>query len=351
MSRLEQRRQILDLIDEAVMAGACRERACAVLGIASSTLRRWRPQAASSIRSDGRPEALRPVPTNRYSEEERDRIVEVCNQTDFASLPPTQIVPRLADAGLYIGSESTFYRVLQERGQLNARGRSKTRTRRAAPTTHSATAPNQVWMIDVTWLPSRVRGRFFYLYMIEDLYSRFGVHWEAFEEENAEHTQSVIEKAMWREKCVCLPPILHSDNGSALKAQTVQQKLLAMGITASHSRPRVSNDNAYIESMFRSLKYCPSWPSRGFETLADAREWVQQYMQWYNHHHRHSGIQFVTPAQRHRGDDLAILANRRIVYERARTERPDRWSGATRNWAHKSRVHLNPERAELTVKS
>jgi putative transposase len=260
-------------------------------------------------------------------------------------LPPTQIVPALADEGRYIGSESTFYRVLKERGQVNPRGRAKVRVTPTAPTTHIAKGPNEVWMMDVTWLPSRVRGRFFYLYMIEDLYSRFGVYWEVFEEEHGEHTSAVVEKAMWRERCMLAPPILHSDNGSALKAQTVQQKLLQMGITASHSRPRVSNDNAFVESMFRSLKYCPMWPSQGFATIEDAREWVQRYMHWYNHGHRHSGIQFVTPAQRHHGEDGSILANRRALYAQARTARPDRWRRNTRNWDHEGEVALNPVRS------
>jgi putative transposase len=299
----------------------------------------------SEVRIDGRAGAIRPMPSNRYTEAERDLIVETCNSARYASLPPTQIVPALADEDRYIGSESTFYRVLKARGQLNPRGRSKARVKRAAPTTHTAKAPNQVWMMDVTWLPSRVRGRFFYLYMVEDLYSRFAVNWEVFEQENGEHTKSVVEKALWREKCRHAPPVLRSDNGSALKAQTVQQKLLEMGITASHSRPRVSNDNAFVESMFRSLKYCPMWPSQGFETIDDARQWVQQYLQWYTHEHRDSAIKFVTPAQRHTGDDEGILANRRAVYEQARAARPDRWSRHARNWNHEREVSLNPDRS------
>ena len=127
-------------------------------------------------------------------------------------------------------------------------------------------------MMDITWLPSRVGGRFVDLYMIEDLYSRYGVHWEVFESENNEHTNTVFEQGMWRERCVLNPPVLHRDNGSVLKSQLVHQKLLSMGIKPSHLRLRVSNDNAYIESMFRTLKYCPMWPSQGFETVIHARE-------------------------------------------------------------------------------
>ena len=160
--------------------------------------------------------------------------------------------------------------------------------------------------------------------MVEDLYSRFGVSWEVFQSESAYFTRSVIDRAMWRQTFVMSPPVLHTDNDSVFKAQTVAQKLYDLGIKPCRSRPRVSNDNAYIESMFRSLKYCPSWPSQGFESLSAARDWVENFMQWYNHEHKHSGIGFATPAQRHSGEDKVILANRQKVYERAKAARPDR---------------------------
>ena len=202
--------------------------------------------------------------------------------------------------------------------------------------------------MDVTWLPTRVAGRFFYLYMVEDLFSRYGVHWEVFESENGENTKRVIEQAMWREKMLLKPPVLHHDNGGALTAQTVHQKVLSMGITPSRSRPRVSNDNAFIESMFRTLKYCPMWPSQGFETVENARAWVQSFMHWYNHEHRHSGIKFVTPAQRHRGEDVCILQQRDAFYKQQRSNRPDRWSGNTRNWQRQNEMTLNPLKAAMT---
>ena len=201
-------------------------------------------------------------------------------------------------------------------------------------------------MMDVTWLPSRVKGQFFYLYMVEDLFSRCGVHWEVFDAENSENTKTVIERSMWRECCLLKPPVLHRDNGSALKSQTVHQKILSMGIKPSHSRPRVSNDNAFIESMFRTLKYCPMWPSKGFADIQEARDWVGKFMRWYNNVHRHSAIKFVTPAQRHRGEDVAILENRKRFYEQKKAERPDRWCGSTRNWSHIETVTLNPEKQE-----
>jgi len=348
MSTLLQRKEILALVDEAVVSGATYENACAVIGIASSTLRRWCPEG-QAVSSDLRPTALRPTPSNKFSDEERELITETCNRAEFASLPPSQIVPILADRGEYMGSESTIYRELKRTGQLNHRGRSKKRQSKKPAKTHIATGINQVWMMDVTWLPSRVKGQFFYLYMVEDLFSRFGVHWEVFEEENSEHTCQIIEQSMWREKCLLSAPVLHRDNGSVLKSQTVMQKIHDLGIRSSHSRPRVSNDNAFVESLFRTLKYSPSWPSQGFETITEARKWAARFMHWYDHEHKHSALQFVTPAQRHRGEDVAILEKRHELYEQKKREHPNRWSGHTRNWKRDSVMTLNPEKKDTSA--
>ena len=348
MTTLAQRSEILNLVDEAVSGGARHKEACKVIGMAASTLRRWRP-AGDAVQADCRPTAARPIPFGRFSDEERQRIVDTCNRAEYASLPPSQIVPALADQGQYIGSESTIYRELKRVGQLAPRGRAKVRQKRKPPTTHLATAINQVWMLDVTWLPSRVKGQFYYLYMVEDLFSRYGVHWEVFDEENSDHTCQIIEQSVWREKCALHPPILHRDNGSVLKSQTVMQKLRDMGVGSSHSRPRVSNDNAFIESLFRTLKYSPRWPSEGFESLDAARQWANKFMYWYNHEHKHSALKFVTPAQRHRGEDIEILANREEVYQQAKAANPERWSGNTRNWDHQPVMALNPEKIVQAV--
>ena len=132
-----------------------------------------------------------------------------------------------------------------------------------------------------------------------------------------------------------------------MKSCTLQSKLADLGITPSHSRPRVSNDNAYSESLFRTLKYCPQWPSQGFATLEIARDWVRRFACWYNNEHRHSRIKFVTPAQRHRGEDKAILRNRDDLYAYAKSKHPERWSGDTRNWDPVGAVMLNPEKDEI----
>ncbi len=173
------------------------------------------------------------------------------------------------------------------------------------------------------------------------------VGWEVHDSETGERAAELMQRTVMTEQCFRKPLVLHSDNGSPMKSYTLQSKLADLGITPSHSRPRVSNDNAYSESLFRTLKYCPQWPSQGFASLDKARDWVKDFVSWYNHEHRHSRIKFVTPAQRHRGEDKGILEKRTTVYELARSRMPERGSGNTRNWSPAGAVALNPEKEEI----
>ena len=343
MTTPEVRKQVVSDIEHARRDGARLHAACAVMGIADTTLRRWQPKKGREVQYDQRPLVQRPAPQNKLSALERQRIIAVCNEHKYSHLPPSQIVPRLADEGVYIASESSFYRVLKSANQLEHRGRSK-RAQSKPPTTYAATEPNDVWMWDITYLPTSTVGRHYYLYMIEDLYSRYGVHWEVHEVERGELASQLIEQAVVKSQLVGKRPILHSDNGSPMTSYTMRVKLDALGIKPSYSRPRVSNDNAYVESMFRTVKYCPQWPSQGFKSLEDARQWVAKFMRWYNEDHRHSGIRFVTPGQRYRGNDVDLLRKRSQVYEAAKRANPLRWSGNTRNWKADSSVALNPEK-------
>lgn len=342
MTSAPDRRDIVVLIDEAVAAGARQSAACGELGLSARTLQRWK-DAEDGIREDRRPSAERPAPANRLSEEERDLIVATCATPEFASSPPSQIVPRLADRGTWIASESSFYRVLRERGQNHRRGRARPATRRKPPTSFEAKAPCEVWSWDITWLPGPIAGAFFYLYLIVDIWSRKIVGWEVHERETADFAARVLERAVWGEKCLTSPLVLHADNGSPMKGATMKTTMERLGVTASFSRPRVSNDNPFSEALFRTCKYMPGWPIRGFATVEEARGWVQGFVRWYNLEHRHSALRFVTPDQRHRGEDRALLASRHQVYELARTARPERWSGRTRNWQPVGAVWLNPE--------
>ena len=336
------RARAVKLIDEACASGARLAPACELLSLSARTYQRW-VAGGQGVAADRRPGAVRPRPSNALSEAERQRVLDTVHQGPFASLPPGQIVPILADRGCYLASEATIYRILRAAGEQQHRGRAKAPRRVAAPTSHTAHGPCELWSWDVTWLPGPAKGLFYYLYMILDLYSRKIVGWEVFAGESAAASITLIERTVRAEGLVDRPLVLHSDNGSPLKAATLQETLKRLQITPSYSRPRVSNDNPYSEALFRTCKYVPGFPVQGFIELAAAREWVSRFVHWYNHEHRHSAIRFVTPAQRHNGEDGAVLAQRRQLYEQARAAHPERWSGPTRNWNAVGAVELNPE--------
>jgi putative transposase len=195
-----------------------------------------------------------------------------------------------------------------------------------------------------------VRGQYYYLYLIEDIYSRKGVGWEVHDQESGDNAAALLQRSVLSEQCLHQPLVLHSDNGAPMKSVTLLSKMYDLGITPSRGRPRVSNDNAFSESLFKTLKYCPQWPQNGFSSLDEARVWVRNFIRWYNNEHRHSRIRFVTPAERHRGHDHEVLARRHELYQQARSEHPERWSGNTRNWQPVGAVMLNPDKQELPQK-
>lgn len=285
-------------------------------------------------------------PSNKISQEERKQILDTVNEERFASMPPCQIVPALADEGTYIASESTFYRILREEKMQNHRGRSQEPGKHGKPTSYCATGPNQVWTWDITYLSGPVKGIFFYLYLIIDIFSRDIVGWEVWAEESADHASDLISRAcLGQKRLTTTPLVLHSDNGSPMKGATMLETLYALGITPSNSRPRVSNDNPYSESVFKTLKYRPNYQLKGFESIEDAREWVAGFVKWYRHEHHHSGIKFLTPAERHNGKSQEVLDKRHDVYEAAKARHPERWNGrTTRNWENITEVYLNPDR-------
>lgn len=346
MTALPQREEMVADIDQARAAGARLAPACREIGLSVRSFERW--HASGTLGADARPTAVRPTPSHKLSEAEREQVLAVCHEARFADLPPAQIVPRLADEGVYIASEASFYRVLREAQQQQHRGRAKSPSA-TEPRRHVAQAPNQLWSWDVTYLPSPVRGQFFYLYAVLDLYSRKLVAWEVHEREGGEEAAVLIERACWREQRPSTRPlVLHADNGAAQKAQTLRSKLESLGITPSHSRPGVSDDNAHIEAWFRTCKYAPSYPPNGFESIDKAREWVLRFVTWYNEKHLHSALAFVTPAQRHSGTDREILERRRQVYAQARERHPLRWKSEQRQWEAPGEVWLNPPpKAEL----
>lgn len=333
----------VELIDEARANGARLRPACEVLEISDRTYQRWTKDG--NVKKDQRPIVQRPQAKNKLSQEERTEIIKTVNSSKFADLSPSQIVPKLADEGEYLASESTIYRILREEKMNAHRSRSNTPVKRVAPT-HIATAPNQVWTWDITWLNAFIKGQYYKLYLIVDMFSRLIVSYEVWETEKAEYAQRLIKKATLSQGIAGKPLVLHSDNGSPMKAATFLATLEKLGVQSSFSRPRVSNDNPYSESLFKTMKYRPKYPGNGFSNLEDARKWVSQFVSWYNCIHLHSGINFITPYQRHYGLDIDIIKNRIKIYNEARAKHPERWSKDIRNWSLPKYVTLNPMKEE-----
>lgn len=328
------------LIEAAVTAGARRARACGLLGLSVRTVERWRAEPGADDARHG----PRQAPANKLSGAERRTLLDTVNAATFRDLTPHEIVPRLADLGCYLASESTIYRVLRAEELLAHRGRAKAAGHHRTVHAHVATGPNQVWSWDITYLKTPVRGLFLYLYLMMDVWSRKVVGWAVHEVELAD-----LAAALFTETCRVhhLDPtgiVLHADNGGPMKGATMVVTLERLGVLASFSRPGVSNDNPFSESLFRTLKYRPEYPTQPFADIAAARAWVRTFVRWYNTAHLHSAIRFVTPEDRHTGRDIAILAARHTIYVDAQARHPERWSGSTRNWDPITDVTLNPER-------
>lgn len=313
----QERDLILGLVQEAVDSGARQSVASKLLGLHPRSLQRWRGGGVGDDLRSG----PRSSPPNKLPAHERAQILDVVNQPEFRDLSPNQIVPRLADEGRYIASEATMYRVLREEKQLRCR-------RTSLPPTHHrprelvATGPRQVWSWDITYLPSTVKGSFFYLHLALDVWSRRIVGWDVQCEENAEHGARLISKACADEGVPRDHLTLHQDNGAPMKAATFLARLQALGVAASFSRPGVSDDNPFVEALFRTFKYRPEYPDRAFRSIEEARAFIAWFVRWYNTEHRHSAIRYVTPDQRHRGDETGLLAKRNAVYARARAKTP-----------------------------
>jgi putative transposase len=327
----------ITLINEAVVAGARQAKACEVLGLSPRTLQRWKKQGLIDQRTQ-----RHHTPTNKLTAEERQRILAIANSEEFQSQSPKHIVPTLADRGEYVASESSFYRVLRDADMMHHRGKSAAPRQQEKPEGHKATGPNQVWSWDITYCATTIKGIFFYLYLVMDIYSRKIVGWAVHETQLSELSAELLETIYLVEGVQKGQVVLHSDNGSPMKGACMLATLQQLEIVPSFSRPSVSNDNAYSESLFKTLKYRPTYPAKPFEDLEALKAWVKMFVDWYNNHHKHSGIQYVTPNQRHNGEDEAILQQRSAVYQDAREQNPSRWSKGIRDWSHKKEVWLNP---------
>lgn len=264
------------------------------------------------------------APPNKLSQAERDQILEVLNSPRFVDMAPLQVYTKLLDEDIYLGSVSTFYRVLADNQQVKERRRLATHPPRAIPELE-ATAPNQVLTWDITKLAGPVKGTYFDCYVMLDIFSRYivGAHVHATE-------SGVLAVEMMREIFGIhgIPQVVHADRGTSMTSKTVATLLSDLDVTRSHSRPRVSNDNPYSESLFKTMKYAPVFPER-FASLTDARAFISEFVQWYNHDHQHSGIGFHTPANVHYGFAEAIADQRSQTLAAARAAHPHRFATTT----------------------
>lgn len=342
-----ERCQAIALIKEASIAGARRHKSCDILGLSTRTLVRWEKERGQA---DKRVSAPRVV-ANKLTDGEREQVLNMANSAPYQHLPPSKIVPLLADAGQYIASESTFYRVLRAAKQQVHRLISQP-AKHQRPEAYEAHMPNQVWSWDISYLPTQVRGMYFYLYFMMDIYSRKIVGWSIHESESAEHAAMLMKQACLDEDVKPDQLVLHSDNGSPMKGATMLGMLQELGVIPSFSRPSVSDDNPYSEALFKTAKYHHSFPwLNKFASLLEARRWGEQWVSWYNNEHLHSALKFVTPHQRHSGEDDSIRVKRHAVYQMAKLQRPERWSGATRNWLVSKVATLNPNKKMKKIKS
>ena len=327
------------MLEEACAAGCRLKPACELLEIDIRTLQRWKKEDGVKDKRHG------PLtePRNKLTDAERVNILAIVNSAEYRNQPPSQIVPNLADKGVYIAAESTIYRVLHANKMMKHRSAARPRTHKK-PDELSAKRPNQLWSWDITYLTSDIRGKYFYLYLFLDIFSRKIVGFDVFDEQSAEHAADVVSAAYMTENVRAGEVTLHADNGGPMKGSMMLATLQNLGVTPSFSRPSVSNDNPYSESMFRTLKYCPQYPDAPFKSTELVLEWVSKFVDWYNNIHQHSGVNLVTPNARHNEKDKEILEKRTQIYELAKQKNPCRWSGKVRNWDRVEEVFLNTKR-------
>lgn len=287
-------------------------KAAALVGVSRTTMNRKPAPPRDAPRS---------APPNKLSTAERAQILSALNSAEFVDLSPLQVYAKLLDEGIYLGSLSTFYRVLGDNKLVKERRRLAKHQPRAIPELE-ATAPGQVYSWDITKLTGPVKGKYYDCYLMIDIYSRFivGAHVHATE-------SGVLAVQMMKEIFGVhgIPQVVHADRGTSMTSKTVAALLSDLEVTRSHSRPRVSNDNPYSESLFKTLKYAPIFPER-FASLPDARAFISEFVDWYNHHHQHSGLGLHTPANVHYGLASAVAERRSATLAAARARHPERFT-------------------------
>ena len=291
--------------------------ACDALAISRATFYRHLKGKKVTIKSQ------RPLPPLALNDEEKQAVIDVVHEKRFWDLSPYQIYATLLDEGKYLGSIRTIYRILSQQGEVKERRKQVNRPHYQKPEL-LATDPNQVWSWDITKLKGPAKWTYFHLYVIIDIFSRYVVGWMVAHRESSELAKRLIKETYEKQGIPKGQLTIHADRGSSMKSKNVAFLLTDLGVTKTHNRPYVSNDNPYSESQFKTLKYCPGFPER-FGSIQDARGFCQQFFAWYNLEHKHSGIGLLTPEQVHYGQAQEILEHRTKVLEKAFKEHPNRF--------------------------
>ena len=310
---------------------------CEALGVSRATLYRRR----LAIHNPAREPTPRPKPPRALAPAERRQVLDILHSERFVDTAPTEVVATLLDENQYLCSERTMYRILASEGELRER-RNQLRHPHYAKPELLATGPNQVWSWDITKLKGPQKWTYFYLYVMLDIFSRFTVGWMVAQRESAELAQRLIRESCDKEGIEEGQLTIHADRGSPMKAKCTGQLLADLGVTNSHSRPHVSNDNPFSESHFKTFKYRPGFPDR-FGCQQHALSWSRNFFSWYNQVHRHSGISMLTPEMVHRGHSETVLSQRHKVALAAFQSHPERFvNGPPSQPAVPQEVWINP---------
>lgn len=312
--------------------GARVKKACNTVEISYHSFLRWRAGQVDDLRKG----AEKSVP-RKLSPDEEEAFYNTANSPEYRDKTPAQIVASLLEKGIYYGSESTLYRIMRKRSALQHRGESKARSKSRKPQELVATAPNQVWTWDITWLKTTVLGMFLYAYVIIDIYSRKIVGWSVESVEDTVLAKELFQKSIRNNS---IPRFVHSDNGGPMKGLNLVAFLTKMKIGLSFSRPRVSDANPFIESFFGSMKGHVKYPKQ-FESIEEARSWFADFVHWYNNFHSHSGIGYVTPNQKHTGKEVEIFRKRQATLNKAAQLHPERFVKGPKNVTPEKSVILN----------
>lgn len=295
------------------------------------------------------PRCPRRPPSNALTPEQTAEVLAVLRSAEFCESAPAQVWARLLDRGVYLCSIATMYRVLRAVGEVGDRRRQRTHPATKKPEL-LATSPLQVWSWDITKLRSCTRGKYFELYVIIDIYSRYVVGWTVAETESGRLAKNFIARTFRKYKIKPGALTLHSDRGASMTSKTVAQLLVDLGIDRSHNRPHTSNDNPYSEAAFKTLKYCPAFPDR-FDDVHHARRFCKKFFAYYNDEHYHSGIALLTPATVHNGNVDKVQAARAQVLTAAYAEHPERFSRRPRPLPMPTKAWINDPSREANIKS